>query len=246
MTSVEPAGLLNINKPSGVSSFWVVRQVKRALGVKKVGHCGTLDPLADGVLLVVFGKATKLQGVCMASQKVYRTRLLLGVTTDTGDVTGAAGEKRPVGTLSDVRVRDALAPFVGRIEQIPPMYSALKVNGQRLYRLAREGIVVERSPRTVHIYSIDLLSMTDDTLELRVACSAGTYIRTLAADIGERLGCGATVQTLCREKVGDFDIAGSIDGDTISRLPREDLLSKAYSIDYIQQRYGTPADGGHP
>jgi tRNA pseudouridine55 synthase len=241
--SLDPAGLINVNKPTGVSSFWIVKQIRHVLGVKKVGHCGTLDPLAVGVLLVVFGKATRMQAACMASRKVYRTRLLLGVRTDTGDITGTVLERRTVGALTDDAVRAVLPAFTGSIEQVPPMYSALKVGGRRLYAIAREGKVIERQPRPVRIYSIELLHRNETTIELRVECSPGTYIRTLGEDIGSRLGCGATVEYLCREKVGDFDIADSIDGNAVRELGRDMLLSKALTLECLQERYAVPVKG---
>lgn len=237
--SLDPAGLLNVNKPPGVTSFWIVRQVRRVLGVKKVGHCGTLDPLAEGVLLVVFGKATRMQAVCMASRKTYRTRLLLGVTTDTGDITGTVRERKDVVPLSDGQIQTVLAAHTGRIEQIPPMYSALKVGGRRLYDIARQGGEIARQPRQVEIFSLALLAKTADTLELRVECSPGTYIRTLGEDIGKVLGCGATMQYLCRERSGDFNVQESIDGNRITVMTREELLGRAITLEQLQERYGS-------
>ncbi|MHB9154072.1 MAG: tRNA pseudouridine(55) synthase TruB [Endomicrobiales bacterium] len=228
------AGLLNINKPPGVSSYWVVHEVKKVLGVKKAGHCGTLDPLAQGVLLVLFGPATKMQSSLMSQKKIYRVRLLLGVTTDTGDVTGKILVKQETAQVSPTRLDNLLEKFTGEIQQIPPMYSALKFKGRRLYELAREGKSVERLPRPVTIYRLELLRYGPSCLELRVECSRGTYIRTLGEDIGRELGCGATVENLVRERVGAFGIEAAIDGRTLRAFSRDELYGKKHSVEEVQ------------
>jgi tRNA pseudouridine55 synthase len=238
--SEESAGLLNIHKPSGVTSFSIVRRVRRALGVRKVGHCGTLDPLAEGVLLVLFGKATKMQSLLMGMRKTYHTRITLGVRTDSGDVTGTVVEQKEVGRYTDGRIQDVLRGFVGEIEQIPPMYSALKHQGRRLYEIAREGGSVERKPRPVTIYGIELVGRTDAMLELRVECSSGTYVRTLAEDIGSALGCGATMAYLCREKSGPFDLDGALDGGRIEAYGRDELLGRSHPASSLPGLAGMP------
>jgi tRNA pseudouridine55 synthase len=224
------SGLLNIYKPSGVSSFWVVKQVKRILGVKKVGHCGTLDPLAEGVLLIVYGAATKQQEKYMGGDKTYRTRLRLGVATDTGDTTGRVLAEKPVPEITSVDLREILKTFQGEIQQIPPMYSALKQNGVRLYALARKGMTVERQPRTVTIHRIEPLHLGAGTVELRVDCSKGTYIRTLVGDIGNAIGCGATVEYLCRERSSGFSCENALDGKLLYTCDREQLLAHAQPV----------------
>jgi tRNA pseudouridine55 synthase len=223
-------GLLNINKPSGVNSYWVVNQVKKVLGIKKVGHCGTLDPLADGVLVVLFGKATKCQDKIMGGIKTYRALLKLGITTDTGDITGKTLKTSSVENYDDEKIKNILTRYIGEIEQIPPMYSALKYGGIRLYEFARLGREVPREARKVNIDSIKLLSYNGDQLEIRVVCSKGTYIRTLAEDIGNDLGCGATIQALCRERSGEYSIEDSVDGKRLQTIGREELLKYSMSV----------------
>lgn len=227
------SGLLTINKHAGVTSFWVVRQARKKLGVKKAGHCGTLDPLATGVLLVVFGKATKLQAALMGKPKIYRATLQLGTTTDTGDITGTVTATAPVPPLASADIADVLRRFTGTIEQVPPMYSAIKQNGVKLYDLARKGIVVERKARTVTIHSIDLLARKDDQLDIRVHCSCGTYIRTLAEDIGAALGCGATIAALCREAVGEYSLDGALDSAAIAAMERDALIARAVPLETL-------------
>ena len=230
------SGILSINKPSGVTSFWAVKQVKRILGVKKVGHCGTLDPLAEGVLVILFGKATKLQSELMAGKKTYRALLKLGTVTDTGDITGRVTGGSPVGNIEKPAVDSILRSFLGDIEQVPPMFSALKYGGRKLYEIAREGKEVKREPRSISIYSIELLNFDNTHLEIRVECSKGTYIRTLAGDIGAKLGCGATIEALCREKSGDFSIETALDGRKLQIISREELLSHCIGMNKEQEK----------
>jgi tRNA pseudouridine55 synthase len=208
----------------------VVQQVKRILEVKKAGHCGTLDPLAEGVLPIVFGTATKLQEQCMRGDKTYRVRMCLGITTDTGDRAGAVIAEKAVPPLSSACLQSLLQRFHGEIQQIPPMYSAIKQNGVRLYMLAREGKTVERLPRTVRIHRIEVLRQDARTAELRVSCTKGTYIRTLVEDIGTAIGCGATVDYLCREKAGPFSLVDAVDGSQLGTFDRTRLLEKAIRV----------------
>lgn len=229
----EPAGLLNVNKPQGVTSAWVVRQVKRALGSKKVGHCGTLDPMAEGVLLVVFGAATKMQLSLMKKTKSYRARMLLGVTTDTQDTTGRILDKREIGAITVSRISDVIKSFEGEIEQIPPMYSALKHKGKRLYELARAGFTVERKARRIKIHKIELIDFKNERIEIRVQCSSGTYIRTLCEDIGNALGCGATMEYLCREEITPFKLDSAVDVSRINSFNRLELLEKTIPIEQL-------------
>ena len=214
-------GIINVNKEAGMTSFDVLRALKRILHEKKMGHAGTLDPMAEGVLLVCVGKATKLVDSLMSEVKIYRAELLLGVETDTEDSTGKLllEEERHV---TEEEVLSAFQALLGKREQIPPMYSAKKVEGKRLYSMAREGIVIERKPSQIEIFSIELLSMTEpeafealpcsgkhQRIAFRVKCSKGTYIRTLCTEIGEKLGTKACMSALLREEVGEFQLKES-------------------------------------
>ncbi|MBN1622591.1 MAG: tRNA pseudouridine(55) synthase TruB [Endomicrobiales bacterium] len=217
-------GLLNINKQTGVTSYWIVDKVKKILKIRKVGHCGTLDPIAEGVLLVLFGNATKFQSQFMSMRKTYRTRLSLGVKTDTGDITGKVLNERPVEKYSYEHISGMLERFKGEIKQLTPIYSAAKYNGKRLYKLARLNMDIKRPPRFVTIHRIDILHIGSKSIELRIKCSSGTYIRSLAEDIGEALGCGATVEYLCRESVGPFNLDSAVNGKNLETLNCADLL----------------------
>ena len=214
-------GIINVNKEAGMTSFDVLRALKRILHEKKMGHAGTLDPMAEGVLLVCVGKATKLVDSLMSEVKIYRAELLLGVETDTEDSTGKLllEEERHV---TEEDVLSAFQALLGKREQIPPMYSAKKVEGKRLYSMAREGIVIERKPSRIEIFSIELLSMTEpepfealpckgkhQRISFSVKCSKGTYIRTLCTEIGEKLGTKACMSALLREEVGEFQLKES-------------------------------------
>lgn len=197
-------GVLLFDKPAGVSSNHALQAVKRLFGASKAGHTGSLDPLATGMLPICFGEATKISAFLLDADKRYRVRCLLGVTTTTGDADGEILEQRDCSHVTQAAIENILPDFMGLIEQIPPMYSALKHEGQRLYKLAREGIEVERKPRPVTIHELILHSFEDNVLELEVACTKGTYVRTLAEDIGSRLDCGAHVIQLRRLAVGPY------------------------------------------
>ncbi|MFH1502907.1 MAG: tRNA pseudouridine(55) synthase TruB [Candidatus Eisenbacteria bacterium] len=198
--------VLVVDKPSGLTSHDVVGRLRRSTGVRRIGHAGTLDPGATGVLVVLVGKATRLSAFLMETQKAYRGRIVLGVTTDTQDADGRVTATRPVGDLDEGTIRAALAEFTGDLEQVPPMTSAIKRDGTPLYELARKGIVVERDPRPVTVESFDLLSYEPPEIAFEMTCSKGTYVRTLAADVGERLGPGAHLGRLERTRVGRFSI----------------------------------------
>ena len=192
-------------KPSDWTSFDVVKKVRSATKVAKVGHAGTLDPFAEGVLVLCLGAATKRISQMMALEKEYLAKVKLGETTDTLDPTGTVTEKAPVQALSQDDIKEILTRFVGTIEQVPPMFSALRVNGVRLYRLARAGKTVPRRPRTVHIFSIDLVAWRPpDELELQVTCGKGTYIRSLAADLAGALNTVGYLTGLVRTRVGPY------------------------------------------
>lgn len=223
-------GILNVNKEKGISSARVVSLVRRALNMKKVGHTGTLDLEASGVLPIVIGKATRVSDYMMTKDKVYETELILGAKTDTLDAAGEIIEKSDK-VVTKEEFLQAMKTFKGEIDQIPPMYSALKVNGKKLYDLAREGIEIERKKRKVNIYDIELLDFAFPKATIRVTCSKGTYIRTLVDDIGEKLGTLAYVNELARVRVGDFDIKDSIKSGDLLEIPKEDLIKKFYPID---------------
>lgn len=226
------SGLLNIYKHKGISSFRAVSVVKRALGCSKAGHCGTLDPMAEGVLLVLFGKATKLQETMMDLPKTYLTGILLGTTTDTCDLTGKVLETKEVPDGIESRIPEVLNNFMGEIEQVPPMHSALKCGGVRLYEFARKGIEMPRAARKITVYGIERLGYGDKTLALRIKCSRGTYIRTIAEDIGKALGTGAVMSSLVREAIGPFNSKDAIRIDGTGMSP-EELLQKAVGIEEI-------------
>ena len=218
-------GILNVYKEPGFTSHDVVAKLRGICKQKKIGHTGTLDPEASGVLPVCLGNATKLCDLLTDKDKEYRAVLLLGVETDTQDTTGQILTEKEV-NAGEEDVRSAILSFVGPYDQIPPMYSALKVNGQKLCDLARKGRQVERQPRPVTIHELTLLSREGDTLRLRVRCSKGTYIRTLCADIGEALGCGGCMQALRRTQAGEYTIAEAV--------PLQQLLEAAEPETYLR------------
>jgi len=215
LTRQRISGILNTDKPAGMTSHDVVDRVRRISGQRRVGHTGTLDPAATGVLVVCLGQATRVAEYLMASDKVYRAQICLGVSTDTHDAEGEVTATAEVDVHED-EVRRALASFIGSIQQVPPMYSALKREGVPLYRLARRGITVEREPRPVKIHDIELLDWARPLLTIRVKCSPGTYIRALARDLGQRLGCGAHLQSLTRLASGHFTLEKAVSLDELA------------------------------
>jgi len=204
------SGILLLDKPLGLTSNEALQRVKRLYHARKAGHTGSLDPLAEGLLPLCFGEATKLSAYLLDADKHYWVRVRLGVSTATGDAEGEVVQTRPVEGVSRARLEAVIGGFVGEIQQLPPMYSALKFQGQRLYKLAREGVEVPRQPRAVTIHAIALGAQTDDEFEMTVHCSKGTYVRTLAEDIGEALGCGAHVSGLRRTGVGPYGVEGMV------------------------------------
>lgn len=202
---MEINGVLNIYKEAGFTSHDVVAKLRGMLHQKKIGHTGTLDPDAEGVLPVCLGKGTRLCDMLTDHDKVYEAVLRLGIVTDTQDISGTIIKETPV-LVSEEEVKRCIMSFVGEQMQIPPMYSAIKVNGKKLYELAREGIEIERKARKVHFFSIDILEISLPVIRIRVHCSKGTYIRTLCHDIGEKLGCGGCMDTLLRTKVERFTL----------------------------------------
>ncbi len=220
MQSTEKCGIIIINKPKGGSSHKCVGAVRKAMNMKKVGHTGTLDPEASGVLPILIGTATRAAEFLTAEDKKYKATILLGTRTDTLDMAGTVLKENPV-TVTEDEVRDAIFSFVGDISQIPPMYSAIQVNGQRLYHLARQGIDIEREARNVTIFSIDIEDISLPYVTINVHCSKGTYIRTLASDIGDKLGCGGCISELCRTASGDYKIEDSITPEDLLKLAEE-------------------------
>ncbi len=207
--------ILIIDKPSGMTSHDVVAAVRRKLKIKKVGHCGTLDPMATGVLVLVMNKATKLSATLSADDKEYLCLMKIGVTTDTQDATGKVIGSNSTEAIDKPTLEDAILSFNGKQKQIPPMISAKHHNGKRLYALARKGIVVKRDPIDIEIKDIQIVNVKDDEAEFRVTCSKGTYIRTLCHDIGRKLGCGAHMKSLRRLRSGKFYIEDAISFEDI-------------------------------
>lgn len=247
-------GIINIHKEAGFTSHDVVAKMRGICGQKKIGHTGTLDPEATGVLPVCLGSATKLCDMLTDKDKEYVAELLLGQTTDTQDVTGKILTETPV-EVSEEDVKKAIMSFVGDYEQVPPMYSALKVNGKKLYELAREGKEVERKARPVRILEIEILEMQLPVVTMRVSCSKGTYIRTLCADIGERLGCGGTMKSLVRTRVAEFMLEKAVTLEELQKLRDEGALEQVVlSVDscfaqtpalHVQEKWQKLLDNGN-
>lgn len=230
-------GIINVYKEKGYTSHDVVAKLRGILKQKKIGHTGTLDPQAEGVLPVCLGMGTKLCDMLTDRDKEYEAVLLLGVDTDTQDATGAVLRELPV-TASEDEVRRRILSFVGEYDQIPPMYSALKINGKKLYELAREGKEVERKARRVSILSIEILAVDLPRVRIRVACSKGTYIRTLCHDIGEKLGCCGCMEELVRTRAGSFEKENSLTLDQIEKLRDEGRLhEKIVSVERVLDNY---------
>jgi tRNA pseudouridine55 synthase len=217
------SGVLIINKHAGVTSHRIISSVRKLFDTSRVGHTGTLDPMATGVLPVLLGRAAKASDYLMMHDKEYICEMKLGLTTDTEDVTGEILSQSDA-IPDEETVLAACASFVGKIEQIPPMYSAVKVDGRKLVDIAREGGEVERKPRPVEIYEIDVHKVADDVYSMRVACSKGTYIRTLCSDIGKKLGCGAAMQSLIRTKTGQFTLADCVTVGELDNMTFEERL----------------------
>lgn len=237
------SGIFTVDKPAGPSSFRMVQLVRRALKIKKTGHSGTLDPFATGLLVICAGRpATKLISQLMDGEKVYEATMLLGVETTTQDPEGEVVARHPVIDVTPARVEECLAGFVGEQLQMPPLYSALKYKGKPLYHYARKGIEIERQPRQITISALECLDLGRETINIRVACSKGTYIRTLAADIGRGLGCGAHLIALRRVQNGFFSVADAVNGADLDEpeRARELLLENRLTVEEVLARL----DGG--
>ncbi len=216
------SGILLLDKPAGITSNFALQKVKRLFNANKAGHTGSLDPIATGVLPICLGEATKVSGYLLDANKGYLVTVKLGEKTTSADIEGEVIERRDVPDISKSYLQEVIDSFVGDIEQIPPMHSALKVDGQPLYKLAHQGIEIERKARPVTIYSIQLLDQRADELDLEVHCSKGTYIRTLAQDIGEKLGCGGHVKMLRRIAVAGFSLEDAITIEELEKMASEE------------------------
>ena len=224
-------GILLLDKRLSVSSNRALQEVKRLFNANKAGHTGSLDPLATGLLPLCFGEATKVSAMMLDDNKRYQVVVKLGVMTDTGDSEGKVIEEKPVPELSLEEIEDCLQCFNGEIDQVPPMYSALKHNGRKLYELAREGKIIERKARKISIFELKLLNKTSDSLTLDVFCSKGTYIRSLAEDIGHKLGCGGTVIELRRMQSGQFKIEDALTIEQLQNMDQIELKSCLIDVD---------------
>lgn len=221
-----------------MTSHDVVAMVRKALDTKKVGHCGTLDPLATGLLLVVIGRGTKIQDLLMSEDKEYEGTMFLGVTTDSQDADGQPVETRPVPEFTPEQLDAAFSKYDGDFYQMPPMVSAIKKEGVPLYKLARQGKTVEREPRFVHIFAHKILNTNLPEVEFRVACSKGFYVRTYAHDIGTDLGCGAHLKSLRRTRSGRFDLSRAIPVEDLKSKSREEIISKIISLPEVSRLRG--------
>jgi tRNA pseudouridine55 synthase len=233
-----PDGVLLVDKAEGMTSHDVVALIRRKLEIKKVGHCGTLDPIATGLLLLTLGRGTKIQDLLMSEDKEYAGTLTLGIATTTQDRQGEVVDQREVPALGENEVRAAFEKFRGDFYQMPPMVSAIKHGGVPLYKLARQGKVVEREPRLVHVYRYSIDRIALPVIDFSVLCSKGFYVRTYAHDIGEALGCGAHLKSLRRLKSGRFHVDQAITVDAIKTEPREEVLSRILTLPEVSRLRG--------
>ncbi|MDB6114693.1 MAG: truB [Lacunisphaera sp.] len=226
----EIEGVLLVDKPKGLTSHDVVYHLRRKLQMKKIGHAGTLDPMATGVLVMLIGKATRISQYLMSVDKAYEGEATLGVVTDSQDAEGEIMETRPVPELSEAQVRDTMKTFLGDQYQTPPMHSAIKVDGVKLYQLARKGEVVEREPRFIRVASFELLSFALPKLTFDLHCTKGTYVRTIAHDLGQKLGCGAHLSALRRTASGKFKIADCLPLAEIEKLSLPEIEKRLIPV----------------
>jgi len=237
-SSATPDGVLLVDKAAGMTSHDVVALVRRRLQIRKVGHCGTLDPLATGLLLLTLGRGTKIQDLLMAEDKEYSGTMMLGVITSTQDKDGEEIERREVPPLEEKTIRSAFEKFRGDFYQTPPMVSAIKQGGVPLYKLARQGKTVEREPRLVHIYRHSIDRVTLPEIDFTVVCSKGFYVRTYAHDIGAELGCGAHLYSLRRVKSGRFDVVSAITVDEIKNVEPSEIVARVLSLPQVSRMRG--------
>ena len=216
-------GAILVDKPAGPTSHDVVDAIRRKFGIKKVGHCGTLDPNATGLLIIVLGRGTKLSEKLMGDDKVYEGAVKFGASTNSYDADGEILETKPVPPLTLDRLNELAAAFIGDQMQTPPMVSAIRKDGVPLYKLARKGVEVEREPRLVHIYNFRFTTYGEPLGEFRLACTKGTYVRSVAHDLGQKIGCGAHLATLRRSVSGKFDVADAMPLDAVLKLSTAEL-----------------------
>lgn len=230
-----PSGVLLVDKDQGFTSHNAVALCRRVLQTKKVGHCGTLDPMATGMLIVVIGKATKMQDLLMCEEKVYTATMKLGVETNSQDADGEVVAEKPTDALTEDAIRAAFEQFNGEFDQVPPMYSAVKINGVPCYKLARKGKEVERKARHVAVldYEITRIDLEAAEVDFTVHCTKGFYVRTYAHDIGQFLGCGAHLTALRRIRSGKFDISEAVDVPTLKAAGREELLARLLPVEKV-------------
>ena len=235
MSEEAPSGVLLVDKDPGFTSHNAVALCRRILQTKKVGHCGTLDPMATGMLIVVIGKATKMQDLLMCEDKVYTATMKLGVETNSQDADGEVVAEKPTDMLTEEGIRAAFEHFNGEFDQVPPMYSAVKINGVPCYKLARKGKEVERKARHVAVldYEITRIDLEAAEVDFRVHCTKGFYVRTYAHDIGQYLGCGAHLTALRRIRSGHFDIAEAVDVPAMKAASREELLARLLPVEKV-------------
>ena len=232
------SGILIVDKPAGATSFYMVGVLRRRLGVRRIGHAGTLDPAAVGVLPLLIGEATKLVPYLFDEDKEYVATIRFGVTTDSHDLTGRVISTAPVPPLTRDSLLVATRPFVGVIRQVPPMFSALHYEGRRLYDLARQGLEVAREAREVRVHSIDVEGVSEATATVRIVCGRGTYVRVLAADLGAALGCGGAVERLVRTRVGPFDRGQAIPASDIAAAEAEAVWARTLPPEAALRRFG--------
>ena len=231
-------GALLIDKPAGPTSHDVVDVIRRSYNLKKVGHCGTLDPNATGLLIIVLGRATKLSEKLMSDDKVYEGTMKFGVTTNSYDTDGEILETKPVPPLTLEQLNTEAATYVGDILQTPPMVSAVKIGGVPLYKLARKGIEVERKARLIHVYSYKFSGYDEPFGHFRVACTKGTYVRSLAHNLGQKLGCGAHLATLRRTVSGKFDVKDAIPFEDVTKLSESELSQRVLPFMKLAMAFG--------
>lgn len=234
----EYTGFLVINKPSGITSHDVVDRIRKVLGLRKVGHLGTLDPLGTGVLVLAIGRATKSVKYFVDDDKDYQATILLGTITDTQDTDGRVIETKDYGGITRESVEALLKQFTGKINQIPPMVSAKKIKGERLYKLHRKGIEVPREPKEIEIYKLEIVNFNLPEVQIFLSCSKGTYVRTLCADIGEKLGCGGCMSSLVRVRSGCFSLSDAYKLEEIEKMSAEDASKLILQIHDVYLKRG--------
>lgn len=237
-TNIVPSGVLLVDKDPGMTSHDVVAIARRSMGIKKIGHCGTLDPMATGLLMLVVGRATKIQDLLMSEDKQYVGTITLGTTTTTQDAEGDVVEEREVGVLGENVIRRAFEKYSGNFEQIPPMVSAIKKDGVPLYKLARKGKEVKRDPRPVYVTDYELRKISLPQIDFTVSCSKGFYVRSYAHDIGDTLGCGGHLSALRRTRSGEFTLERAVRVDMLKNGGADELINSMVSLAEISLMRG--------